>query len=111
MSNSNDDTEKRLRSSEPDLQIILGNGDQLMCRSLLLTNKSHYIDTMLSTPMREQETRTITFPDISPEIWKKMNHFLDDPLASRDIGIRDVLDVALLYDKTTLLNDAGYVKT
>jgi hypothetical protein len=32
-------------------------------------------------------------------LWKKMNHFLDDPLASRDMGIRDVLGVALLYDK------------
>jgi hypothetical protein len=54
---------------------------------------------MLSTPMREKETRTITFPDIRPSTWDKMITFLDDPLASRDMNIKHVKELALLYDK------------
>ena len=37
---------------------------------------SRYIDTMLATPMREQETRTISFPDIDSAIWEKMIGYL-----------------------------------
>ena len=102
---SNKDEEppaKKLRFSEPDLQIVLGTDEDvstIKVHSLLLANKSRYIDTMLSTPMREQETRTVSFPDISPAIWEKMNKFLDDPLAIRKMKIEDVLDVALFYDK------------
>eukprot|EP00956_Cyclotella_meneghiniana_P012754 scaffold18149_cov48-Cyclotella_meneghiniana.AAC.6 len=102
---SNKDEEppaKKLRFSEPDLQIVLGTDEDvstIKVHSLLLANKSRYIDTMLSTPMREQETRTVSFPDISPGIWEKMNKFLDDPLAIRKMKIEDVLDVAQFYDK------------
>ena len=103
MSNgSNEKDAKRLRSSEPDLKIILGSGDDTSTQwhhSASLALKSKYIDTMLSTPMREQESRTITFPDISPALWDKMNTFLDDPLAIRGMKPEDARDVALLYDK------------
>jgi hypothetical protein len=95
MSSSDKREPKRLRSSEPDLQVILGSGDDTSsrwCHSLSLALKSKYIDTMLSTPMREQETRTITFPDITPSTWHKMNKFLDDPLAIRDMKIEDAKD-------------------
>ena len=93
---------KKLRSSEPDLQIILGSGDDSSTQfthSTALALKSKYVDTMLSTPMREQETRTITFPDITPTIWETMNKFLDDPLAAREMKAEDVRDVAVPYDK------------
>lgn len=93
---------KRLRSSEPDLQVILGSGDDTSthwCHSQSLALKSKYVDAMLSTPMREQETRTITFPDISPAIWKKMNKFLDDPMAIRKMTVKDVEVIIMFYDK------------
>jgi hypothetical protein len=94
---------KRLRSIESDLKIILGSGDDVSTQwhhaaSLALTSK--YIDKLLSTPMHEHETRTITFPDISPDIWDMMNMFLDDPsLAACEMRIEDAKDLALLYDK------------
>lgn len=102
MSDSEERAPKRLRSIEPDLKIILGSGDDVSTQwhhAASLALKSKYIDTMLSNPMREQETRTITFPDVSRDIWDRMNMFLDDPLAARDMKIRDVKDLALLYDK------------
>ena len=102
MSDMAERTPKKLRSSEPDLQIILGTGDDVSTQwhhSSLLAAKSKYIDTMLSTQMREQASRTITFPDISPAVWEKMNTFLDDPLAARKMKPEDVRDIALFYDK------------
>lgn len=92
---------KRLRSSEPDLQVILGSGNDTSthwCHSQSIALKSKYVDAMLSTPMREQETRTITFPDISLSLWNK-NKFLDDPSAARKMTVEDVQNVAMLYDK------------
>ena len=102
MSDVIEPTPKKLRSSEPDLKIILGSGDDTAIEwyhSPALALKSKYIDTMLATPMREQETRTLTFPDISPSIWQKMMTYLDNPLAIRQMKPEDVKDVALLYDK------------
>ena len=102
MSEIAESSPKKLRSSEPDLQIILGSGDDVSIQwhhSSILAAKSKYIDTMLSTQMREQASRKITFPDITPAIWEKMNSFLDDPLAVLNMKPEDVRDVALLYDK------------
>ena len=93
---------KRLRSSEPDLQIILGSDDDVVtkwCHSPTLASKSKYIDAMLAAPMQESENRTITFPDISFEIWGKMIKFLDDPVAVREMTAEDALAVAVFYDK------------
>jgi hypothetical protein len=101
---SDDGTEKkRLRSSDPDLQIILGSGANTSTQSYhsqSLALKSKYIDTMLSTPMRGEQNRlTITFPDICPAVWEKMISFIDDPLAARSMKAEDVRDVAVFYDK------------
>jgi hypothetical protein len=93
---------KRLRSSEPDLQIILGSDDDVVtkwCHSPTLASKSKYIDAMLAAPMQESENRTITFPDISPEVWDNMIMFLDDPVAARRMTAKDALAVAVFYDK------------
>lgn len=78
---------KRIRSSEPDLKVVIGsednagagdgkgqNGDgddaeeQLASmvtkwyHSQTLATKSKYIDALLAAPMKESERRTITFP-------------------------------------------------
>ena len=79
---------KRLRSStaEPDLKVVVGAGDDTVTKwyySQTLASKSKYIDTVLSTPMSESQTKTISFPDIQPNIWDKMMLFLDSPLAVR----------------------------
>ena len=90
-----------LRSSEPDLKVILGSdGEEIKWyHAPTLAHKSKYIDTMLSTPMKEAETSTITFPDISPELWDQAMEFLDSPVAARRMKISDVLKVAKFYDK------------
>jgi len=64
-----------------------------------LAAKSKYIDALLAAPMKESESRTITFPDISPETWELMIKFVDDPVASRSMKAEDVPKVAKYYDK------------
>mmetsp|Transcript_30328 Transcript_30328/g.65618 ORF Transcript_30328/g.65618 Transcript_30328/m.65618 type:complete len:379 (+) Transcript_30328:151-1287(+) len=106
----NEPTPKKLRSSEPDLKVVLGSsgGDggggevDLVTRwyhSQTLAAKSRYVDAMLASPMRERETRTISFPDIQATSWDLMMKFLDDPIAIRTMEARDVMKVAKHYDK------------
>mmetsp|Transcript_23965 Transcript_23965/g.53080 ORF Transcript_23965/g.53080 Transcript_23965/m.53080 type:complete len:373 (+) Transcript_23965:166-1284(+) len=104
----NEPTPKKLRSSEPDLKVVLGSsggdggGGEVVTRwyhSQTLAAKSRYVDAMLASPMRERETRTISFPDIQATSWDLMMNFLDDPIASRGMDVGDVMKVAKHYDK------------
>ena len=115
---------KRIRSSEPDLKVVIGsddnagagdgkgqNGDSddaeeqpasMVTKwyySQALATKSKYIDALLAAPMKESESRTITFPDITPATWELMIKLIDDPIASRTMKAEDVVKVATYYDK------------
>ena len=111
---------KKIRSSEPDLKVIIGseeaekeeagadgkdNTEQKTgvvtkwYHSPSLAAKSKYVDALLAAPMKESESRTITFPDISPDTWDLMMKFVDDPLAIRSMKPKDVVQVAKFYDK------------
>ena len=88
-----------LKSCEPDLVILVGLEEQVFhCYSVIMASYSDYIAAMLSTPMKEQDTMKITFPDIEPEIWKKMIRFLE-PGGSRYLGMDDYLELSPFYDK------------
>ena len=104
---------KRLRSSDPDLQVILGSGEEKTVQwyhSQTLASKSKYIDTMLAVPMREREDRVISFPDIKPDVWAKMMKFLDDPIASREMNANDAVEVVVYsMTNTSLLMVGGFV--
>lgn len=122
MSSEGEPDTKRIRSSEPDLKVIIGSDETEKAaagadakddgaekkqpaivtkwyHSQTLAAKSKYIDALLAAPMKESESRTITFPDISPETWDMMMKFVDDPLASRSMSAQDVAKVAKFYDK------------
>eukprot|EP00571_Detonula_confervacea_P004205 CAMPEP_0172315314 /NCGR_PEP_ID=MMETSP1058-20130122/24810_1 /TAXON_ID=83371 /ORGANISM="Detonula confervacea, Strain CCMP 353" /LENGTH=383 /DNA_ID=CAMNT_0013029369 /DNA_START=64 /DNA_END=1215 /DNA_ORIENTATION=- len=93
---------KKLRSSEPDLKVILGSRDGMVTKwyhSITLTSKSRYIDAMLSSPMKEKEESTISFPDIDNGVWEEMMKFLESPVAIRRMKVEDALNVAKFYDK------------
>jgi len=97
-----DNNQHHLRSSDPDLKVILGSGEDQVTKwyyATSLANKSKYIDTMLSTPMKESDTRTITFPDITQEFWEAAIEFVDNPVKARKMEPSDVLNVAKFYDK------------
>ena len=113
---------KRIRSSDPDLKVVIGSeaiegkektggednegAEEQQARvvtkwyqSQTLATKSKYIDALLAAPMKERKSRTITFPDITPQIWELMMKFIDDPIASRTMKAEDVAKVAEYYDK------------
>lgn len=78
-----------LKSSEPDLEIVVGKEKEVLhYHSVIMASYSEYIDTMLSTPMKEQDTKTLSFPDIQPREWKKMIAFLE-PGGNRNMNLQD----------------------
>ena len=102
---------KLLKSAEPDLEVVVGQGDDTRTYqhySVILASFSDYIDTMLSVPMREQETRRITFPDITPANFDKimMMHQINGRRELRSFANKEEAPVLLpLLDKYQF-NDA-----
>ena len=120
MASEGEPESKKIRSSEPDLKVIIGSDEaekeeagadgeddaeqkpRVVTKwyiSQTLATKSMYIDALLAAPMKESESRTITFPDISPDTWDLMIRFVDDPVAARRMKPEDVVRVAKFYDK------------
>jgi hypothetical protein len=106
-SNINETEAKKLQSSNPDLNVIVGSGSgdgseietetKTPCQrhycyvAANLAAKTKYIDIMLSMPMMECESRNIFFPDIDPSAWDEKMKFIDDPVAAHQMNIKDVL--------------------
>jgi len=97
---------KKIRSSEPDLKVVIGSeggeagtADDAEHEGVVtkwyispsLAAKSKYIDALLAAPMKESKSRTITFPDISPATWELMMKLIDDPVACRTMKAEDVV--------------------
>ena len=118
MASEGESDPKKIRCSEPDLKVIIGSEaekaggeggekDDAKHKGVVtkwyhtpsLAAKSKYVDALLTAPMKESESRTITFPDISPDTWDLMMKFVDDPIASRSMKPEDVVRVANFYDK------------
>ena len=94
-------TTTMIRSSDPDLTIIVGQGEQQEIyeyHSPIIAMHSQYIDNMLATPMREQETRTISFPEIHSADWESMIGYLQ-PGALPPQTLDQVRVVLPFYDK------------
>lgn len=92
---------KRLRSSETDLTIIIGEGEYqktYACHRQIMAMHSQYIDTILATPMKEQLAMTLTFPEIDPCLWEDMLGYLE-PCADPPSSTYEILRVLPYYDK------------
>lgn len=94
---------KRLRSCEPDLLVIVGGSGEerkkeYRYHSQVMASHSTYIDTMLATPMKESQSLTIKFPDLTKELWENMVKYLD-PLHARTLSIELAMELAPVYDK------------
>jgi hypothetical protein len=100
MSKDSEPTNGKLRSSEPDLVVVVGDEEkEYHCHSQVMATHSKVIDAMLATSiMRESQTGRITFPDLAPNVWESMFSFLD-PSAARQMTVQDALLVAGAYDK------------
>lgn len=74
---------KRLKSQPPDLKVVVGgSGDDNVAQefdaySVLLCHHSPYFDTMLSTQMKENKERVISFPNKDPAVWQLFYSVID----------------------------------
>ena len=93
---------RRLKSfGPPDLEVVVGQ-DQRLYRyhSFILASYSTYIDTMLSSPMRESKTKHISFPDIEPDVWERMIQVLEPGgIKAFTFGGKDLLVLTPIFDK------------
>lgn len=88
-----------LKSRDTDLEIAVGpEGEVFHCHSVIMASYSEYIDSMLSSPMKESTTMSISFPDIEPQLWKKMMKFLE-PGGSRDTSLADISEMLPVFDE------------
>ena len=72
---------KRLKSQPPDVIVAVGQGDEIVefeCYGTLLSVASEVFDTMLSTNMKEKETRRIELPDKNPQEWGIFYDFVEN---------------------------------
>ena len=100
----------RLKSSAPDLKIVILYGDYVCTRwyySRVMAMHSNYIDTMLATRMREGKTLELTltdFPDDRPVcVWDIMVDFVTDPSKACDMTLQHALMVAETYNQYDFL--------
>jgi hypothetical protein len=92
---------KRLRSSDTDLTIIVGEGEHKKTydyHSQIMAMHSRYVDAMLATPMKEKHSMTITFPEIDPVDWECMMAYLQ-PAAPPPKTTAQIVRVLPWYDK------------
>ena len=72
---------KRLKFQPPDVIVAVGQGDEVVefeCYGALLSVASEVFDTMLSTNMKEKETRRIELPDKNPQEWGIFYDFVEN---------------------------------
>jgi hypothetical protein len=104
MSAEDEPQAKKLRSCEPDLKVTIGSAENKVVRwyhAAILANHSAYVDAMLSSDLKESQSKEISFPDITPETWDAMLKYVEDPVAGRTMQVKDIhnLDLAKHFDK------------
>eukprot|EP00578_Thalassiosira_sp_NH16_P015670 CAMPEP_0181106502 /NCGR_PEP_ID=MMETSP1071-20121207/16565_1 /TAXON_ID=35127 /ORGANISM="Thalassiosira sp., Strain NH16" /LENGTH=335 /DNA_ID=CAMNT_0023189911 /DNA_START=519 /DNA_END=1526 /DNA_ORIENTATION=- len=70
---------KKIRSQPPDVIVSVGSGEtkrEFQCYKVILSFASNYLDTMLSSSMKEGTLNRIDFPDKVPEEWEMLYEFI-----------------------------------
>jgi hypothetical protein len=89
---------KKLKCAAPDLQVEVGPEKKVYeYVGVVLAARCAYVDSLLATPMKEQQTRRLTFPEIYPKVWDKMMRFLEE--GGSDMTFEDAVEVIPFYEK------------
>lgn len=75
------------------------NAKMFEYHSVIMANYSSYIDTLLTSSMKESKSRILQFPDIQVNDWLDMIAYLEDPTEARGMTVDDAIKFAPLYDK------------
>ena len=98
-------SQKRVRTSDPDLKIVCKGGDQdeekrvFECHSLVMATHSGYFDALLSTDMKESAEKKVIFDDVSPKVFERAMQLLEDPLATIQSTPEKAIQVASFYNR------------
>ena len=98
-------SQKRVRTSNPDLQIVCKGGDQneeeriFECHSLVMATYSGYFDALLSSEMKEAAEKKVIFDDVSPNVFEKAMRLVENPLAASKATPEDLSEVASFYHR------------
>jgi hypothetical protein len=96
---------KVLRSSEPDLKVVLKykNSDGKNSEKTytmygqIIAGLSNFFDTALSVEMKEKETREIILQNVSPDLFEKAMKFQQDMLSVHCMTFDDAVEVLSFY--------------
>ena len=100
-------TAKRLRSSDPDLQVVVkftGDDGKVVEKEYamyagVLAGMSKFVDAMLAAPMKENNDGKVVLEDVSPEVFEAALKFEQDTTAARNMTAEDAVKVLEFYDK------------
>ena len=122
MSTVDEPASTKLRVAEPDLRVVLqytpeecedvmsnehdgentGTANkqvekEYLLYQVVLAKHSKFVDTTLSVDMKEKQTKTIVFKDVTPEVFEKALEYLESPTAAREATPLDILQVVQFY--------------
>lgn len=99
---------KKLKCAPPDLEVEVGTEKKIyQYNSVLLASCSAYVGSIMATPMQEQRTQRLTFPEISLDVWDKMIKFLEN--SGEGISFEDAAEVVPFYDKYQFVDAMEFV--
>ena len=98
---------KKLRSSEPDLKVVLKystkEGEvqekEYQLYSQSLAKMSKFVDTCLSVEMKEKNEKSIIFEGISPDLFESALKYLEKPVEVISMGPKTALKLVEFYHK------------
>ena len=98
---------KRIRLSDPDLQITCKNGDKertLEYHSIQMALQSKYFDNLLSSGMAESATKKVVLDDVDPDLFAEAMSLIESPAKFSGADITTIMKVASLYDRFEFKN-------
>ena len=94
---------KRLKYSEPDLQITCkgkdGSEKTFHRYGAVMAWNSKYFDTLLASEMQESITKKVTLEDVSPETFELAMELIDDMGRASKATVTDFVEVASFYNR------------
>ena len=97
-----DTSAKSLRMGEPDLEITVKDGDKQKVfhhYSTIMAYNFGFFDSMLSSGMKESESKKVTIEDVDPGLFELATELLDDPCKSTDVPAEDMVKMGPLYHR------------
>ena len=99
-------SQKRVRTSDPDLKIIFkggqgeGEAERIFeCHSIIMATHSGYFDALVSNGMQESNEKSVTLQDVDPKVFELAMKLLENPLTAVECTSEKAIQVASFYNR------------